>query len=954
MRNAYLPLACILFFTATAFAQNNVGVDVNPPLQKLDIAGGIRLGTSPTALAGSIRFAGGQFEVCTTDGVWTPLGSMGPTGPTGAQGIQGVTGAAGPTGADGATGAVGPTGAQGIQGVTGAVGPTGAQGIQGVTGAAGPTGAQGIQGVTGAVGPTGAQGIQGVTGAVGPTGADGATGAVGPTGPTGATGATGATGPLVAGTVNQTLRNDGTTWEASSVLLNNGTNVGIGGASFSEKLDVTGNVRSSTGYLANDGTAATPSYRFTNSPTTGIFRPAADAMGISTAGTERVRVAASGNVGIGVTAEPAKQLEVNGDIILSRMAAGGTPGIREFTVQSSNTDNDAGDALHIKAGSANVSTETGAGGNLLLEAGSGNSAGAHAAGNVLIRSGSNTFSSGTTNGHIILETGAVNSSGSVTERMRIANNGDITLPTLAHPTENRLLTVNASTGQLALSNIIPSTVGTVTSVSVTTANGVSGTVATATTTPAISLTLGAITPSSVAASGTVTGSNLSGTNTGDQTITLTGDVTGSGTGSFATTIANNAVTSAKILDGTIVNADIANSTIDLTQKVTGTLPIGNGGTNSNNALNNNRVMVSTSGAIREHAALTANLPIFTDANGLPTTTAPTTGVQGFWTRTGTNLYSTNAGDNIGLGTSTPPTRLHLTDGSGAAGISIGFSTNNSGGLGTPTQARIRVIDNNWSGDMLFETSVPGSNAGAVTERMRLSNNGMFSFNSNNTQTYPAYNGGGGGAFSWNFSGGAGEVSIWNNVSAGSPRGFSFRQMTSANTQTELMRLEGNGNIFGKFRFVTYHGWNDGTFRNSNESLWWPSAGAEGQDDRVISHSGGNPVSPGNDRSRCWVAPYAGRLVQVVMRAGDSSGANPQCRGRIILDVNGSISTGPAINVNDNGSATVAITSGFTFNRGDRLAIGLRIDDNAGCTGGDCRCEDTTYWASCIWEYNVQD
>lgn len=59
--------------------------------------------------------------------------------------------------------------------------------------------------------------------------------------------------------------------------------------------------------------------------------------------------------------------------------------------------------------------------------------------------------------------------------------------------------------------------GTVTSVSVTTANGVSGTVATATTTPAITLTLGAITPSSVAAVGTVTGSNLSGTNTGDQT-----------------------------------------------------------------------------------------------------------------------------------------------------------------------------------------------------------------------------------------------------------------------------------------------------------------------------------------------------------------------------------------------------------------------------------------------------
>lgn len=49
---------------------------------------------------------------------------------------------------------------------------------------------------------------------------------------------------------------------------------------------------------------------------------------------------------------------------------------------------------------------------------------------------------------------------------------------------------------------------------------------------------------------------VSGTNTGNQTITLTGDVTGSGTGSFPATIAGNAVTSAKINDGAIVNADI--------------------------------------------------------------------------------------------------------------------------------------------------------------------------------------------------------------------------------------------------------------------------------------------------------------------------------------------------------------------------------------------------------------
>lgn len=94
-----------------------------------------------------------------------------------------------------------------------------------------------------------------------------------------------------------------------------------------------------------------------------------------------------------------------------------------------------------------------------------------------------------------------------------------------------------STQPTGLKYIAVGGTGTVTNVSVTTANGVSGSVATATTTPAITLTLGAITPSSVNASGTVAGSNLSGTNTGDQTITLTGDASGSGTGSFATTLA---------------------------------------------------------------------------------------------------------------------------------------------------------------------------------------------------------------------------------------------------------------------------------------------------------------------------------------------------------------------------------------------------------------------------------
>ena len=66
-------------------------------------------------------------------------------------------------------------------------------------------------------------------------------------------------------------------------------------------------------------------------------------------------------------------------------------------------------------------------------------------------------------------------------------------------------------------SIAASPSGTVTSVSVVSANGVSASVANATTTPAITVSLGNITPASVASTGNVTGLNLSGTNTGDQT-----------------------------------------------------------------------------------------------------------------------------------------------------------------------------------------------------------------------------------------------------------------------------------------------------------------------------------------------------------------------------------------------------------------------------------------------------
>jgi hypothetical protein len=127
--------------------------------------------------------------------------------------------------------------------------------------------------------------------------------------------------------------------------------------------------------------------------------------------------------------------------------------------------------------------------------------------------------------------------------------------------------------------------GTVTSVSVVTANGISGTVATATTTPAITLTLGAITPTSVNSvviSGAltptlaVTGtSSISGSNTGDQTnvsgtaANVTGVVAPANGG---TGIANNAASTLTISGNYATTLTVSGAT-SLTLPTTGTVAV---------------------------------------------------------------------------------------------------------------------------------------------------------------------------------------------------------------------------------------------------------------------------------------------------------------------------------------------------------------------------------------------
>ncbi len=64
--------------------------------------------------------------------------------------------------------------------------------------------------------------------------------------------------------------------------------------------------------LMQNGTAAAPGLAFAGDVDTGLFRPAANKLGIATGGTERIHVDASGNVGIN-TGSPGQLLDVAGD-----------------------------------------------------------------------------------------------------------------------------------------------------------------------------------------------------------------------------------------------------------------------------------------------------------------------------------------------------------------------------------------------------------------------------------------------------------------------------------------------------------------------------------------------------------------------------------------------------------------------------------------------------------------
>lgn len=235
--------------------------------------------------------------------------------------------------------------------------------------------------------------------------------------------------------------------------------------------------------------------------------------------------------------------------------------------------------------------------------------------------------------------------------------------------------------------------GTVTSIPDGSTNGVTWTVATRTTTPTFTFTLGAITPTSIVASSTISGSNLSGTNTGDQNLWRNIVVSGQDTVIPVTT--TSALT---LVAGTNVTLATNNTTKSVTISASGG---GSGNVTASGTLTSGNIIVGGGTTVISASNITVSgnditIPGNATISGNTTFGNLTTGnltVTGNITSTtvtdGQLFIGNNTGDRLQLATLTAGDNISITNGAG----SITINATSGGGadrLANLTAAAISV------------------------------------------------------------------------------------------------------------------------------------------------------------------------------------------------------------------------------------------------------------------------
>jgi hypothetical protein len=272
------------------------------------------------------------------------------------------------------------------------------------------------------------------------------------------------------------------------------TTIGINGGSNAATLDVYGTITNGQTfrqyYLGGGVSAALPTYSFYGDQNNGWFSPSADIQAWSVGGSEVMRLFSTGNLAIGTTTDAGQRLQIEGGAATAIRTnnSGTNPGlqIRNSSISYIHLDISGvvGRSFGIFNSSGDIAIQEAlgwSGANYHIFFGTGGYA----------TNGSGHFGSNTAaNASAVLQATST-TKGFLPPRMTSTQRGNISSPAvglLVYQTDGTEGTYEYTSGGWRIINAAAGGgSGTVTSVSVVSANGFAGSVATATTTPAITL-----------------------------------------------------------------------------------------------------------------------------------------------------------------------------------------------------------------------------------------------------------------------------------------------------------------------------------------------------------------------------------------------------------------------------------------------------------------------------------